>query len=448
MVRVGRAIIIGAIVSLLVGVLSFAGGVAVALHWGTTIPLVAAIGPAGTAQRATPSQVADQFKIFWEVWNAVDQQFYRTEPLDYRQMTYGAIRGMLQSLNDEYTGFDEPEDAARRQERLSGKFEGIGAYIEYKDGKLLIVAPIEESPAEKAGLKAGDQVLKVDDQDMAELLEGLDASAATTKAVSIIRGEAGTTVRLVIFRAETNETLEFAITRGAIPLISVREKLLDGGIGYIQLTEFKETTAGELDRALNELLEQQPRGIILDVRNNPGGYLATAQEVLGRFLPDGVALQEKFGDGSLKTLNVSRSGDAARAFDVPLVVLTNNGSASAAEIVAGALRDRERATLVGEKTFGKGSVQTIRGLSDGSSARITIAQWLTPNGAQIHKQGIEPDIYVPLLQEEQYRVDLPQRRPTDPEFVDDSQLWWAVKILTSEERPAFPTPTPVATATP
>jgi carboxyl-terminal processing protease len=448
MVRLGRAVVVGAVVSLLIAVLSFAGGVAVALRWGTTIPLVAAIGPAGTAQRATPPQVADQFKVFWEVWNAVDQQFYRTDALDYRQMTYGAIRGMLQSLNDEYTGFDEPEDAAKRQERLSGKFEGIGAYIEYKDGKLLIVAPIEESPAEKAGLKAGDQVLKVDDQEMSALLDGLDASAATTKAVSIIRGEAGTNVKLLIFRADTGETLEFEITRGAIPLISVRSKLLDGGIGYIQLTEFKETTASELDRALNELLAEQPRGIILDVRNNPGGYLSTAQEVLGRFLPDGVALQEKFGDGSTKILNVSRSGDAASAFDVPLVVLTNNGSASASEIVAGALRDRDRATLLGEKTFGKGSVQTIRGLSDGSSARITIAQWVTPNGTVIHRQGIEPDVYVPLVQEEQYRVELPQRRPTDPESVDDSQLWWAVQVLTSEERPAFPTPTPVATATP
>lgn len=448
MVRKGRAVLIATLVTLIVAVIAFAGGVAVALRWGTALPLVAALGPTSAAQRTTPTQLADQFRVFWEAWDAVEQQFYRTEPLDYRQMTYGAIRGMLQSLNDEYTGFDEPVDTAQRQERLAGTFEGIGAYIEYKDGKLLIVSPIEESPAEKAGIKAGDQILKVDDHDMADVLKGLDANAATSKAVSLIRGRRGTSVRLVIFRAETNQTLEFTITRDAIPLISVRGKRLAGNIGYLQVSEFKETTTAELDRALRELQAEPLAGLILDLRNNPGGYLHTAREMLGRFLPDGPALQERFGDGSVKTLSVLRSGDAASAFDVPLIVLINNGSASASEIVAGALHDRQRATLVGEKTFGKGSVQSIRTLSDGSSVRITIAQWLTPNGTLIHKAGIAPDVYVPLLQDEQYRVVLPQRRPTDPSQVNDSQLWWAIRLLSGAERPAFPTPTPLATPTP
>jgi carboxyl-terminal processing protease len=445
MIKTSRALAVGALTAGLVAIIAFVGGVAVALRWGNTIPLVATLAPPVPAN-TTPANVANDFKVFWEVWELIDSEFYHKEPLDYKQMTYGAIEGMLRSLGDDYTGFDEPVNAAARQERLSGQFEGIGAYVEFKDGKLLIVSPIEESPAEKAGILAGDQVLKVDGQELVPQLEGLDPGEAASKAASIIRGPKGTPVVLTVFRADTNETRDFTIIRDSIPLISVRTKLVAGNIAYVQVSEFKDSTTEELDKALTALLEQKPAGIILDLRNNPGGYLHTAREMLGRFLPDGIALQEEFGDGSITNLDVDNSGSPPRVLDLPMVVLTNGGSASASEIVAGTLRDRQRATLVGEKTFGKGSVQAIKQLSDKSSARITIARWLTPNGDQIHQKGIEPHVYVPFLPEEQYRVDLPQRRPTDPANANDSQLWWAIKLLTTSERPSFPTPTPTIAA--
>jgi carboxyl-terminal processing protease len=451
MVRTSRAVAVGALVSALIAGLSFLGGVVVALRYGTNLPLVAAIEPAGL-QRSAPSAARDDFRVFWEVWGLVDQKFYHKEPLDYRKMTYGAIEGMLRSLGDDYTVFQEPETAQQAREDMSGQFEGIGAYVEFKDGKLLIVSPIEESPAERAGILAGDQVLKVDGVELAPQLEGLNPDEAAKRAASIIRGPKGTTVTLTIFRSSNNETFDLPITRDSIPQITVRGKIVGDNVAYIQISGFKETTTAELDKALAQLMPQQPASVILDLRNNPGGLLASSQEVLGRFVREGVALKEEFSDGSIKTLNIAASGAAAPAYDLPMIVLTNGGSASASEIVAGALRDHERATLVGEKTFGKGSVQSIEHLSDNSSARITIAQYLTPDGHEVHRKGIEPDVYVPLIQEEQYRVELPQRRPVDPAFADDSQLWWAIKLLTTEERPAFPTPTPTpdpaATATP
>jgi carboxyl-terminal processing protease len=224
----------------------------------------------------------------------------------------------------------------------------------------------------------------------------------------------------------------------------VQHKLLDNGVAYIQLSQFTGTTTGQLDKALETLLPQNPKGLILDLRNNPGGLLPAAREVVGRFIGEGVALYEEFGNGRVDELPVLRSGDDPRAFDIPMIVLVNNGSASASEIVAGALRDHERAILLGEKTFGKGSVQSVNQLSDGSSARITIAQWLTPDKHLIHKVGITPQHAVPFDAAEQYQVVLPQKRPIDPASVNDAQLWWAIKMLTSGEAPP-PAPEPTST---
>lgn len=446
MVRTSRAVVVGALVSGLIAVIAFLGGVAVALRWGGSLPLVAAAGSVSAAQRATPDNAEADFKVFWQVWNLVDSKFYHKEPLDYRKMTYGAIEGMLKSLGDDYTFFEEPRAAEQTRERLSGEIEGIGAYVEHKDNKLLILSPIEESPAEKAGLLAGDQVLKVDDTDMAAFLEGVQGTEAARKAATLIRGPKGSAVKLTIFREKTNESLELSIVRDAVPLISVRSYLLDGNIGYVQVSEFKDTTTAELDRALSNLLDQQPKGVILDLRNNPGGLLTSSREMIGRFLPDGIALQEEFSDGKITNLEIKRDSGAPNALDIPMIVLINGGSASASEIVAGALHDRQRAMLLGEKTFGKGSVQSIEPLDGGASARITIAHWLTPNGTEIHQKGIQPDYYVPFQQDDQYLVKLPQRRPTDPESAKDSQLWWAIKMLTSEERPTFAAPTPTPSA--
>jgi carboxyl-terminal processing protease len=446
MVRTSRAILVGALVSGLIAVVAFLGGMAVAMRWGNSLPLVAMAGSASAAQRDTPNKVEADFQVFWQVWNLVDTKFYTKEPLDYRKMTYGAIEGMLKSLGDEYTFFEEPRAADQTRERLSGQIEGIGAYVEHKDNKLLVLAPIEGSPAEKAGLLAGDQILKVDDTEMTAFLEGVQGPEAARKAATLIRGEKGTAVKLLIFRATTNATFEQSIVRDSVPLISVRSYLLDGNVGYIQVSEFKDTTASELDKALNTLLAQNPKGLILDLRNNPGGLLESGREMLGRFLPGGTALREEFSDGRVVELEIMRDSNAAEALDIPMILLVNSGSASASEIVAGTLHERQRATIVGEKTFGKGSVQSIEPLQDGASARITIAHWLTPNGVQIHGKGIEPDYYVPFQQDDQYLVTLPQRSPIDPPSAKDSQLWWAIKMLTSQERPSFAAPTPTPSA--
>ena len=447
MVRTSRALWWGALSSLIVGMIGFAGGIAVFMYWGTTLPLANILGPATPVQRATPGDLRQDFKIYWETWSLVEKSFFRTEPLDHDQMVYASIEGMLKSLGDDYTYFQRPEEAQQSRESMSGEFEGIGAYIEWKDGQLLIVSPIEGSPAEQSGIQPGDVVLKVDGAELAPQLASLDVDAATKKARSIIRGPKGTLVQLTISRPSTGEILELSITRAALPQISVQHKLLDNGVAYIQLSQFTGTTTSQLDKALEALLPQNPKGVILDLRNNPGGLLPAAREVVGRFIGEGVALYEEFGNGRIDELPVLRSGDDPRAFDIPMIVLVNNGSASASEIVAGALRDHERAILLGEKTFGKGSVQSVNQLSDGSSARITIAQWLTPDKHLIHKSGITPQHVVPFDAAEQYQVVLPQKRPIDPASVNDAQLWWAIKMLTSGETPPpapEPTPTPAS----
>jgi carboxyl-terminal processing protease len=435
MVRTSRALWWGALASLVVGVIAFASGMAVALHWGNTLPLTAYLGPASTAHRATPGDLREDFKIYWETWSLVERNFYRKEPLKQKEMVYASIEGMLRSLGDDYTFFQRPEAAAETREAMSGQFEGIGAYIEWQEGQLLIVSPIEGSPAERAGMMAGDVVLTVDGADLAPLMIDLDPAAAAKKAASLIRGPKGSTVDLLVLRPSTGEQFELSITRDSIPLISVRAKMLDDGIAYIQITNFKATTTGELDTALKTIMPQKPSGIVLDLRNNPGGYLTTAQEIIGRFVSKGAALYEEFGNGTIEEKPVLRQVGDPKAFDVPMVVLVNGGSASASEIVAGALRDHGRATLLGEKTFGKGSVQIIERLSDSSSARITIAQWLTPGRSEIHKIGLTPEQVVPYLTDDNYLVTMPQKRPTDPATVHDSQLWWAIRVLTTGETP-------------
>lgn len=444
MVRTSRAIWWGALSSLLVGVIAFASGMAVTLYWGSTLPLANILGPARGAERATPADVRDSFKVYWETWNLVERSFYRKTPLKHQEMVYASIEGMLKSLGDDYTFFQRPDEAEKSRISMSGQFEGIGAYIEFKEGAIRIVAPIEGSPAERAGLKPGDVVLRVNDTKLTDIVADLDANAATQKAVGLIRGPKGSIVKLLVLRPATSQQLELNITRDAVPEISVRVKLLASGVAWLQVTSFKGTTTAELDKALGTLLPQKPRGIVLDLRNNGGGLLTTAQEMLGRFLDGGVALYEEFGSGRVEEKPVIHGAGDPSAYSIPMAVLINGGSASASEIVAGALRDRGRAVLLGEKSFGKGSVQSIERLSDNASARITIAHWLTPNHGEIHKVGIMPRYIVPYVSEAQYRLVLPQKLPNDPAEVADSQLWWALKLLTSGETP----PPVAATATP
>lgn len=445
MVRTSRALVVGTIFTFFVAIIAFIGG------WTTSRAVGdAALGTFITAlahrdgEAGTPTEVRDQFAIFWDVWSLVNAEFYHPDPLDEQQMVYGAIRGMLQSLGDDYTSFQEPEVAEQNRESMEGKFEGIGAYLQIVEGEVRIERPIKNSPAMKAGLQDGDVIVQVDGTELAPLIAGLDDAEAAALAAKQIRGPKGSVVRLTIRRPPETSTFDVDITRDEVPLISVNAQMLASNVGYIQITEFKATTTDEFDEALRELLPQQPDSLILDLRNNPGGFLTTAQEVLGRFY-EGTALYEEDSDGNLKELRTIKGPRDTRVYEMPVVVLVNGGSASAAEIVAGALRDRRpQTTLFGETSFGKGSVQNIHHLRDGSSVRITIAQWLTPEQHEIHQVGITPDHIVTFSQESEHAVVCigEQQPPEGQDTCSDAQLSWALRFLTTQATPPPPEPTP------
>ena len=444
-----QALKYGAIAGTLL-ILGFVAGWVSATLVGDRIPIgggvAALLGPRRTANEAIPPQVRDQFSVFWEVWNLVEGEFYQRASLDRQRMIRGAIKGMLAALGDEYTVYQEPDLAAQTNDHMQGTLEGIGAYIRVADGKAYIDRPIKDSPALQAGLRQDDEIVAVDDVAIATLIAGLDANEAAVKVAAKIRGPKGTPVKLSIHRASTGETFEVVIIRAQVVVGSVTSQMLGSGIAYLQISEFKATTTREVDAALRALLPQQPKGLILDLRNNPGGYLTNAQEVLGRFY-DGVALYEEDGAGRLQELRTIGGPPDTRAFNLPLVVLINGSSASASEIVAGALRDARPATyLLGEKTFGKGSVQNIHTLSDGGSARITIAHWLTPRKSAIHKLGIMPQYVVPYAEDPASPVPCigDRRPPAGQAHCADTQLAAAFRLLTTGQAPAPLTPTAAA----
>jgi carboxyl-terminal processing protease len=445
MVRTIRVYVIGLAVMLLVGIVAFisgwtardvVGSVSVGTFVGTFVDR-------NDTAISSPEAQSD-FEVFWEVWRLVEREFYHPEPLDQQQMVYGAIRGMLASLDDEYTNFQEPDVAAQNRESIQGKFEGIGAYLRVEDGHIVIDRPIKGSPAMRAGMQSGDIILKVDGAELAPLIAGLSDSEAASEAATQIRGPKGSVVTLTMVRPPETTPFDVDITRDEVPLITVNAQMLDDDVAYIQITEFKATTTAALDEALRELLPQQPKSLVLDLRNNPGGLLSSAQEVLGRFY-EGIALYEQESDGSLKQLNTIRAPRDVRVFDLPIVVLVNGNSASAAEIVAGALRDqRPNTTLLGEKSFGKGSVQNIHQLRDGSSVRITIAHWLTPNKSEIHTIGITPQYIVPASEDPQYAVPcVAETRSAEGQTsCIDAQLAWGLRFLKTQATPPPPPPPP------
>jgi len=347
------------------------------------------------------------FQLFWEVWDLVQRHYYDELP-DMEQVTYSAIRGMLETLDDRYTAFIEPDVAAILEEDATGKFEGIGAFVDLDEsGRLRIVDTFEDGPAEAAGLRAEDRVIAVDGESV--------VGDTLYEAIGKIRGPAGTEVALTIEREAAVEPFTVTVERARLEIPVVESEILDDGIGYVSLHEFSATASEALEDELESLLAQNASTIILDLRQNPGGWLDQAIGVADLFLDDGLVAVERFSDGSERAFR-ARSGDLAE--DVSLVVLVNNGSASASEIVAGALQDRERALLVGTSTFGKGSVQRPFTLSDGSELRVTVALWFTPDDQRIQGQGLTPDIEVPWTEEQQLE---------DPDT--DPQLERAIEVL-------------------
>jgi len=352
----------------------------------TIVPTIPPPTPLPTPR--PPSRPEEEtFQLFWEVWDIVQENYYGDLP-DMQAVTHGAIRGMLETLGDEYTSFIEPDIAAILNEDASGTFQGIGAFVHMReDGKLEIVSLIEGSPAQAAGLQSGDQIIAVDGQSIVGM--------GIYEAIALIRGPAGTDVTLTIERPGQDGTFDVTVTRARIEIPLVEARMLDEGVAYIQLREFSATAVDQTEEALRELLAQEPVGLILDLRDNPGGWLDQAVAVADLFLDDGVVLIERSYEG--EKLFHSYDGDLAE--DIPMVVLVNNGSASASEIVAGAIQARGRGLLVGERTFGKGSVQRPYRLSDGSELRVTVARWFTPADVAIHGQGLTPDIEVPTPEE-------------------------------------------------
>lgn len=340
-----------------------------------------------------PSDLDETFAPFWEAWDLV-HSLYVDQPVNDNELMRGAIRGMLDALGDPHTSYMSPDEYTQANSSLQGEYEGIGAVVDITGEYLKIISPMPNSPAEKAGIKIGDLIIAVDGQDMT----GVDGSVVLSK----VKGPAGTEVILTILREGVSEPFDIKVTRAKIVQSSVSSKMLDSGIAYVALSTFGDNTTRDLRNALKELMAQEPKGLILDLRFNGGGYLETAVEVTSQFINTGNVLLEQYGDGTITEYKAEKGG---LALDIPMVVLVNEGSASASEITAGALQDAGRARLVGVTTYGKGTVQKWLALQDGQGAvRITIARWLTPKERQINGSGLTPDVVVEMT-EEDYAAD-------------------------------------------
>ena len=349
------------------------------------------------------------FDLFWETWDALKNNYVDQEKLDDKKMFYGALKGLVASAGDPYTVFMDPKITQEFSEDMAGTFEGIGAEIGIKNEVLTIIAPLPEMPAEKAGLKSGDKILAIDGESTAGIF--------IDEAVNKIRGQKGTDVVLSIFREGFEEYKDITITRGTIVVNSISTEILPDDIFLLKITNFNSDTEFLFNKAVREILDKNSKGIIIDLRNNPGGYLDTSIEVASEWVDDNVVVIEKYSD---ETQNENLSRGRPRLAEIPTIVLVNQGSASASEIVAGALQDYKKAIILGEETFGKGSVQNLESLKDGSSIKITVAKWLTPNGRSINDEGIMPDETVELTLEE-YNED------------KDPQMDKAIEILKNQE---------------
>ncbi|MDD5290841.1 MAG: S41 family peptidase [Patescibacteria group bacterium] len=358
------------------------------------------------------------FNLFWEVWDTLEKEYVDKGKLNDKAMFYGALNGLVASVGDPYTVFMDPKFSREFEDDLAGTFEGIGAEIGIRKEALTIIAPLDGTPAQKAGLQPGDKIYSINGE--------ITANMTVDEAVAKIRGPKGTNVTLTIVREGNDAPRDIVITRSVITVKSVKTETLssagaqgdqeekkDNDIFVLEISNFNNDTLDLFNKAVQEILSKNPKGIILDLRNNPGGYLDTAIELASEWVESGAIVTEK---SSEENKNEYLSRGRARLKDYPTVVLVNRGSASASEILAGALRDYKKATIVGEQTFGKGSVQTLREFGDGSSIKITVAKWFTPNGDSIDDVGIKPDIEVEM---------------TDKDYEEDKdpQMDKAIEIL-------------------
>jgi len=342
--------------------------------------------------------------FFGDVLTTIKEKYYK-QPVPEKDLFYGALKGLVSGIGDNYSVFFDPKQANDLKTELSGSFEGIGAEISSKKGVITIVAPLEGTPADKAGLKTGDQILSIDDKDAIGL--------PLEEAVSKIRGQRGTEVKLLIMRESFDKPQEFLVRRDVIDIKSVKYEIKKNNLAYLRVSYFNENTLTEFEEAARKISAASPKGLILDLRDNPGGYLYAAVEMAGWWTGPKLVVIERGNDGKDKEHISTRQ---AVFNNLPTIILLNKGSASASEILAGALQDYKLAKLLGETTFGKGTVQELIELKDGSMLKITVAQWLTPNKREIEEKGVEPNIKITISDQ-------------DAEKAKDTQLEKALELL-------------------
>lgn len=347
------------------------------------------------------------FSLFWDAYNQLQQNFINPDKIENQKVIYGAIKGMAETLGDPYTDFFDPEQAKRFQQDLSGSFEGIGVEVGLKKGLLTVIAPLEGTPGQKAGLKPGDIILKI---------KGKDTSSMTTEeAVSLIRGPKGTNVTLTVIRDTWDKSKDINITRDTIKIESMKWSLIEPDIAYIKINQFNESVSSDFKKAVIEISASPAKKIILDLRDDPGGYLEVAQDVAGWFLNNGQTVTiEDYGKN--REQQIYKAEGTGIFTNYPMVVLINEGSASASEILAGALRDNRGIKLIGDKSFGKGSVQRVVDLKGGAFLKITVAKWLTPKGNSISDVGLDPDVKISITEQ-------------DAELQKDPQMDKALEII-------------------
>ena len=371
----------------------------------------------------------ETISLFTKVVEQIREHYVDQDKTKYKDLIYGALNGMLQSL-DPHSQFMDPEMYSDMKDDTTGHFGGLGIVISIKDAVLTIVAPMEDTPGFKAGLMSGDKIIEIDGKST----EGLSLQEAVKK----LRGDPGTKVTIKILRPKNRDIKDVELVRAVINVPSVKDaRILEDGIGYVRIVQFNEPTANALQESLDKLSGEGMQALILDLRNNPGGLLTSAVEVSQKFLRRGDLIVFTLGRNE-KQQQVFRAKGRYRFGDLPMVVLVNGGSASASEIVAGALQDHKRAMLIGEKTFGKGSVQSVLPLDDGAAIRLTTAKYYTPSKRVIHEKGIEPDIVVPMNPDDWRKLLIKRSRPENAEpeegeedvsGVVDIQLERAVDVL-------------------